>query len=132
MQKDNLNISVCGIICNSCPLLNLPYDEASGKEVLEWFQSEGWYRDEQTVSEIINNGDYCEGCRSDRAKIHWSPDCPLLICCIDERNLDNCSECRDFPCKEYKKWMEQGSHHKKAYENLILIKKGKKPIIIKF
>ena len=132
MKKDNLSISVCGLTCNTCPLLNLLYDENSGKEVLEWFQSKGWYRDDQTVSDIINNGAYCKGCRSDRKDIHWSPDCSLLICCIDKKHLNNCSECEKFPCEEYKKWSEQGNHHKMAYENLNLIKKGKKPVLIRF
>lgn len=132
MKKEDLNISVCGLTCNSCPLLNLPWDEKSGKEVLEWFQSEGWYREDQTVSNIIENKDYCKGCRSDRTDFHWASNCSLLICCIDKKQLNNCSECGDFPCDEYKKWVEQGTHHRKAYENLIRIKRGKKPYIIKF
>lgn len=131
-MKENLNISVCGLTCNSCPLLKLPWDENSGKEVLEWFQSEGWYREDQTISDIIETKDYCKGCRSDRKVIHWASNCSLLVCCVDKNQLNNCSECGDFPCDEYKKWVEQGTHHKKAYENLILIKRGKEPYIIRF
>ena len=132
MENDKKMLSVCGLTCDSCPLYNLPYDKKAAEDVYQWFLSEGWYTKEQRVSDILENGDYCKGCRSDRTDIHWSPDCYLLKCCIDEKHLNNCSECGDFPCDEYEQWVKQGSHHRKAYENLILIKKGKKPIKVDF
>ncbi len=132
MKKDNLRISICGLTCSSCPLLNLPYDENSGNKVLEWFQSKGWYSEDQTVSDILKNGDYCKGCCSDRNDIHWSPDCTLLVCCIDKKQLQICSECGDFPCEDYREWIGKGDNHKRAYRNLSLIKKGKKPVLVKF
>jgi len=132
MDNEKMMLSVCGLTCNSCSLYNLPHDKKSAEEVFEWFVSKGWYTNEQTISDIVKNGDYCKGCRSDRTDIHWSPGCPLLICCSDKKQLNYCSECEDFPCAEYKNWIKQGEHHRLAYENLLLIKKGKKPLIIKF
>ena len=47
---------------------------------------------------MIEQGMYCRGCRGDRS-LHWSPDCPILLCCVDERHLEHCAQCKDFLCE---------------------------------
>lgn len=132
MAKKKILISACGLTCYTCPILRAPFDKAAGEQILKWYKSEGWYEDDQAIEDIINKGDYCKGCRSNREDVHWSPDCSILKCCIDQKNLNYCFECEDFPCEELEKWSEQGEHHQKAIENLKLMKKGEQPHNIEF
>jgi hypothetical protein len=61
---------------------------------------------------------YCKGCREDRS-LHWSPECPLLICCVDERHLEHCAQCEDFLCEKLEAFAGDGQpHHKEAVERL--------------
>lgn len=111
-------LTPCGLICKECSLFLIPSDKRAANEVLKWFKKEGCILEVQSIEDIIKNGDYCEGCRSSREKLHWSPDCPILKCCLDIKNLENCSECEDFPCDEYREWIGNIKSHKKAYDRL--------------
>ncbi|HQJ57363.1 MAG TPA: DUF3795 domain-containing protein [Caldisericia bacterium] len=60
------------------------------KKIADWFKEK---RNEKVKIEDI----HCLGCRGDR-KMHWSPDCWILECCVDKKKLEFCYECEDFPC----------------------------------
>jgi hypothetical protein len=132
MEEKKPLISVCGLTCHTCPIFRTPFDKEAGSQTLMWFKNQGWYDEKQTVEDIIRNGDYCKGCRSDREDIHWSANCFILECCIDRKKLNYCFECDQFPCQELEKWTKEGEHHKKAISNLRLMKEGKEPEEIEF
>jgi hypothetical protein len=57
--------------------------------------------------------DVLQGLSGDRA-VHWSPDCAVLKCCIDERKPTHCSDCKGFPCRRLEEWAEQGAKYEAA------------------
>lgn len=78
----------------------------------------GWLEEGEGIAEVIKRGMYCKGCRGDRS-IHWSPECPLLICCVDENGLEHCAQCDEFICDKLEAFANDGSpSHKEAVEQL--------------
>jgi hypothetical protein len=69
------------------------------------------------VDEIIGRGMYCQGCRGDRA-VHWSADCPILVCCVDERGLQSCSACDAFPCARLTDRARENARYTAALQRL--------------
>jgi hypothetical protein len=90
--------SVCGLDCGGCDLRRLPTDNLAANRIISWFQEMGWLSEREGLAEVINRGVYCRGCRGERT-VHWSADCWILRCCVDERRLDFCYQCDDFPCE---------------------------------
>lgn len=90
-------IAVCGLDCGACEIRRAPFDDAAAESVIAWFREMQWLAEEEGIEEVIERGMYCRGCRGDRA-LHWSADCAILLCCVDERQLAFCSECDTFPC----------------------------------
>ena len=62
--NDEIQMSPCGLFCNKCSLFLVPYDKKAANEVLMWFKNENWYENDHKVEDLIQNEDYCEGCRS--------------------------------------------------------------------
>jgi hypothetical protein len=62
-----------------------------------WFHEMAWLEEDQGVAEIIEREMYCKGCREDRS-LHWSPECDILVCCVDEKGLEHCAQCEEFIC----------------------------------
>ena len=65
----------------------------------------------------------CDGCRSDRSRRHWSPDCKILDCCVYQREIEFCAECPEFPCSVLENWGREYEHHAKAVKRLQRMKK---------
>ena len=73
---------------------------------------------DEGITEVIEQGMYCRGCRGDRS-LHWSPDCPILLCCVDERHLEHCAQCKDFLCETLEAFTNDGqTQHEQAVEHL--------------
>ncbi|NIQ04453.1 MAG: DUF3795 domain-containing protein [Candidatus Korarchaeota archaeon] len=123
MKAKKEMISPCGLDCEPCPIRRLSFDETASKEVIDWYKRQGWLKKEEGREEAIKQGMYCKGCRSDRNDVHWSPDCFILECCVDKKNLDFCYECEEFPCDRLIKWSEETEQYQEALENLKRIQK---------
>lgn len=93
----NLMIAVCGMDCESCDIRRAPEDSEAAQRLVQWFRNEGWLKEGEGIEEIVKRSMYCRGCRGDRS-IHWSPDCWILTCCVEEKGHQFCSQCEDFPC----------------------------------
>jgi putative nucleotidyltransferase with HDIG domain len=59
----------------------------------------------------------CKGCKGDRDR-HWSPDCWILTCCVDERGLEFCNQCEVFPCTRLAEWASTSPRYTAALERL--------------
>jgi len=66
--------SVCGIYCRGCEYL----------------------------------GETCKGYDAEKGKVFWTKSdevpfdvCPLWKCCVDEKQLEYCGLCSEFPCSTY-------------------------------
>jgi hypothetical protein len=116
-------MAVCGLDCGTCDIRRVPADPEAAQRVVEWFHQREWLEEDEGVAEILERGMYCQGCRGDRS-LHWSPDCQLLICCIDEKHLEHCAQCADFVCQKLDAFSNDGqAHHKVAVERLKQIAK---------
>jgi hypothetical protein len=107
----------CGIDCAGCNLFRAPTDENAAQSLVAWFRQQGWLKDGEGARAVMGRGPYCHGCRGDRS-VQWSGDCKIRKCCTDERQLQSCSACPDFPCAALNAWAQNGAHHAKALERL--------------
>lgn len=110
-------IGVCGLDCGSCDVRRLPVDDAAAERVVAWFRQMEWLAPDEGVAEVLERGMYCRGCRGDRT-IHWSPDCWILQCCVDERGLAHCSQCVEFPCDRLQEWAQGSARYREALARL--------------
>jgi hypothetical protein len=85
-------MAVCGLDCGTCDIRRAPTDPEAARVVVAWFQEKEWLEEDEGIAEVIEREMYCTGCRGDRST-HWSPDCPLLRCCVDEKHLEHCAQC---------------------------------------
>lgn len=120
------NIAACGIDCNLCPIPQIHTDQKIAEQWVKQFKEWGLLKEHQGADEIIARGPYCIDCRGDRS-VHWSADCWILKCCVDEKELQNCSECGDFPCKKLLEWSQTHEGNQKALENLKYLKEHNVP-----
>ncbi|MFC2078030.1 DUF3795 domain-containing protein [Candidatus Bipolaricaulota bacterium] len=116
-------IAACGLDCESCSIRRLPFDEDAADEVVDWYRQMGWLQPTEGRDEAVERDMTCRGCRGDRT-VHWSVDddgtvsCWILSCCVDERGLDHCSDCGEFPCDRLVSWSEGNAGYTKAFERL--------------
>ncbi len=117
-------IAVCGLDCTDCEIRNVPTDADAAECVAAWFRSMGWLKENEGVPEIIERRMYCKGCRGDRS-LHWSADCEILQCCVDEKKLEFCYECDDFVCERLDTWARGRSDGAEALARLRSMKAGR-------
>ncbi|MBC7249197.1 MAG: DUF3795 domain-containing protein [Anaerolineae bacterium] len=112
-------MAVCGLDCGSCDIRRAPFDPEAARSVVTWFKERGWLEEHEGIEQVIARKMYCNGCRGDRT-VHWSPDCVLLKCCVDERGLEHCGQCPDFvTCERIEAFANDGHrHHQEAVERL--------------
>ncbi len=110
-------IAVCGLDCGPCPLRRVTFDAEAAQEVAAWFREQGWLEEGEGAAEVAARGPYCQGCRGDRS-VHWSPDCWIRACCVDEKGLSFCSECDVFPCGRLEEWALGSPRYGEALERL--------------
>ncbi|MEE9517110.1 MAG: DUF3795 domain-containing protein [Candidatus Adiutricales bacterium] len=117
MAENKRLIAVCGVDCAQCPLLNADTDAGAARNLVPWFRKEGWLKEDEDVTEIMQRGPYCQGCRGDRS-VHWSSDCWILECCADDKGLEFCYQCDVFPCDRLSEWAEQNTRYTAALNRL--------------
>jgi hypothetical protein len=110
-------IAACGLDCTDCDIRKVPIDAEAAERIVGWFRSTGWLKESEGVPEIIERSMYCKGCRGDRS-VHWSADCAILNCCVDERTLKFCYECDDFVCDQLDEWAQKETQYTQALERL--------------
>jgi len=110
-------LAACGLNCETCEIRLAPFNQNAATAVLKWFKSQGWLAENAGMPEVLERKMYCTGCLGSR-ETHWSADCWILACCVDQRSRNNCSECPDFPCDRLIEWSEQDMIYKEALANL--------------
>lgn len=117
-------IAVCGIDCTNCPLLKASRGDAQAAEHLAgWWRSEGWLKEDEGATEVLLRGPHCLGCRGDRAT-HWSANCWILKCCVDDKGLGSCHECGEFACEQLLEWAAQNDGYTEALNCLRRMKES--------
>jgi hypothetical protein len=115
--SENRVIAACGLVCSDCDIFKVPTDAMAAENVVKWFKTEGWIKQSEGVSVIIEKGMYCKTCLGDRS-LHWNPECWILLCCVDQHGLENCSQCADFLCKKLMERAESNSRYTAALNRL--------------
>jgi len=116
-------IAACGLDCESCGIRRIPFDDKAAEGCVAWFHDMGWLKPEEGKAEIIERGMYCKGCKGDRS-VHWntnddgSVSCGILECCVDQKGLQFCSECGDFPCDRLVGWSKENEKYGEAFDRL--------------
>lgn len=116
-EMEYTGMAVCGLDCGMCDIRLVPHDAEAAERVADWFRNMGWLEEEEGPAEIIARGMCCRGCLGDRS-LHWSPDCPMLLCCVDERHLTHCGECAEFDCQKLVDFASQSVSHSRAVDHL--------------
>jgi len=103
-------IAPCGLDCSVCPIHLAPTNPEIAEELTTWFRK---HYDSKAESWWF----HCKGCPGDRDD-HWSPNCEILHCCVDKKNLHYCCECEEFVCGKLKDFMNKGEKYAQAIERL--------------
>lgn len=120
-MKDDEEVAACGLLCHECSIYQSANDENIAENVRDWFLEMGWLNGKVTVEEFMKDAPYCSGCHGER-ETHWSPTCWILRCCVDDKGLDNCSQCPDFPCSNLENWATEDEGYKEALDRLKAMK----------
>ncbi len=110
MANEEQLIAACGIDCTNCDIRRAATDPELRRTIIAWFKAK---RSLDVDPEAIR----CTWCRGDRSG-HWSPDCWILRCCVDEKRLAHCSQCADFPCGRLVEWSQQNEGYGRAFARL--------------
>lgn len=116
-MNDTNMLAACGLDCQACEIRRAPTDPAAAEVLLKWFRSQGWLSDDEGMDQVIERKMYCTGCLGSR-DTHWSADCWILACCVDDHGLKNCSECEDFACERLVEWAGQNDDYAAALARL--------------
>ena len=107
-------IAACGIECSKCDALiaTVENDNAKRKEVAEkWSKA----YDAKLSIELIN----CMGCMEEGVHFSHCNECEIRQC-AKEMEVNNCSECEEYPCEELEQFFE---HVPQCRENLEELRK---------
>ena len=120
MTHDDIEmLAACGLDCGPCPIRRIPFDADAAEKMIGWFKQMGWLKESEGVAEAIEREMYCKGCQGDRS-VHWSADCEILLCCVDEKHLQHCGQCAALMrCDKLNAFASDGhAHHKEAVDRL--------------
>ena len=114
-QTDDIKfVAPCGLFCDSCPVFRASSDDALAQRIAQTLD---------IPPEQVN----CLGCRvvKGHTKIMGEPVCPTYHCCIEQKRLQFCYQCGDFPCLKLAPCADKANmmpHNSKVY-NLVLLQK---------
>lgn len=104
-------IAPCGIDCMPCPIRRAA-DDPEFRAVFTEEARKSWAPD------ATEDWWRCQGCRGDDS-VCWGDGCGIRHCCLEERKLQDCSWCGDFPCRLILDFEEdEHGHHTAAVGNL--------------
>jgi len=118
-QMETSMMAICGLDCGTCDIRLIPLDDKAAQRAMDWYKQMGWLKEDEGIEQVLERKMYCEGCRGDRT-IHWSSDCPMLLCCVDEKHLEHCGQCdKLFTCQHVEAFVGQDpGRHGGAIERL--------------
>jgi hypothetical protein len=112
-------LAACGLDCGPCTIRRIPIDADAAETEIAWFKEMGWLQVNEGVAEAIEKKMYCSGCQGDRST-HWSADCAIMLCCVDEKQYRHCGECSELMgCETLEAFAnDEHAHHRGAVERL--------------
>lgn len=99
-------IAYCGILCEECEIYKatLKDDDALRETVARKFSDEDYVLTKEEMN--------CLGCSGNNEKLfRFCNECEIRLCAT-EREINNCGECKDYPCKKLTKPFEMDPTNK--------------------
>jgi len=107
--KPNLRMSaVCGLFCPGCSVYIGTREDPERLKLI----AARW--------NIPVEEARCDGCRSDRRFVYCQT-CQMVTC-ADERGLEFCGECDEYPCEKLKEFQAEMPHRIDLWDDLSRIK----------
>ncbi len=106
-------IAHCGLICTECPAYLATRNddqELRAKTAAEWSK--------MFKSEIKPQDINCDGCLSQSAKLFGYCGVCAVRRCGQEKGLENCAPCPDYPCPELTEILDFAPSAKKVLEEI--------------
>jgi hypothetical protein len=110
-------VAACGLDCRICPLRAATIHEGGPLTVIELLSKLGVIKEDERSPGVTHRDLFCPTCRGDRT-LHWSEDCSIRKCCVDDKGLEHCSECGDFPCEQFSDWAKTSPRQAEAMKRL--------------
>ncbi len=100
-------VTACGLYCGNCAIYNgtigdtadqlkrLLESHGLGKETMAHIPGTDWYEGFDRGLTWCRESVHCGGCRSEA---RFNPMCELQKCVVQEKGLDFCFQCDQFPC----------------------------------
>ena len=116
MGNNREMIAVCGLECHKCDIREATHNPQIARENADWFKKE--------LNQDVKPEDiHCMGCKEDRSR-HWSADCWILRCCVDQKGLEYCYRCGEFPCQKLTEWSKASKRYGEALDRLRRMSSG--------
>ena len=124
---EKLRMAACGIDCSECNMykVTMEQDIKAAESLVEWFKSRGWIGENEGAEAIMQKNPLCTGCWNITDDCFWKCGCyniDFRVCC-NERQINHCGECSDFPCEHYAAF---AVGHDKAMEHLLSLRENVK------
>lgn len=103
-------LAPCGLDCDECRIHLAPAHPEIAAELVTQFRQSGH-------SQAEPGWFHCAGCPGDRLD-HWSLDCEILACCVDEKQFHHCAACESFPCGQLKQHAAKAPRYAAALQRL--------------
>ena len=110
----------CGLYCAACPLYKAQTDRALAEKLA-------------TRLGLPIEACVCSGCRGQKGRVSVMGEtiCETYDCCLNEKRLDFCYQCPDFPCAKLAPCADRATeipHNTKIYNLLLIQKQGIKSL----
>lgn len=121
-----LKLAACGVDCSECGQykVTMEQDFKAAESMVAWFRSMGWIGENEGAQAVMKKAPLCKGCWNTTEDCFWKCGCgskDFRICC-EERRINHCGECAEFPCENYKEWTEWHETHKNAMAYLMSLR----------
>ncbi|HYA13697.1 MAG TPA: DUF3795 domain-containing protein [Syntrophales bacterium] len=106
-------IAFCGINCAECPTFLATQEDNDRKRERV---VERWYKDYhmQIKAEDIN----CDGCLSETGRLFSHCNVCEIRKCGQEKKVENCAHCKEYPCQKLNKFFEVVPHGKVTLDEI--------------
>ena len=100
-----IKLAYCGDDCNLCPRYIATQSDSVEKlkEVAALWKKAGWRENILPPEEMV-----CDGCRT----VKWCRYDDIRKC-ANEKGIDNCGKCRNYPCEKMEKLFTQTASYAK-------------------
>ena len=109
IDKNSKLIAICGLNCGECDIYLAPSNPVIAKKLVKRF--DGMWDDVKAIDF------HCSTCRG-KSVDYWTEECWIRDCCVDNKKLESCYECKEFPCIKLIEWAKKSERYANALQNL--------------